>query len=550
MIDELEVINYALIRRANIEFSPGFTVLTGETGTGKTALVGAIKLLIGERADAGSISDGTDELRVSARLIDAAGDETVVSRRVARGGRSRAGINDEMASATALAERIGPQFDLLGQHEHQSLLSASSQLAYLDSFGGAELAEALHEYQTAWRARQTAADELAALEAASTQSSRSLEEARFTLDSIQAVAPFEGEYEQLTDDLPILRSGEDLATSSNLAWELLRGDSQALDLVAQATRALSSVNGIDARLDSLAERLDSAQIDLEDIAAELLAYRDSVSFDAQALQDTLDRLGQLEGLMRRFGPHMQGVFARRNQAQHELDLSSNLPERLEAASRELESCEQQLVGAALALGNLRSAAAAELAERLTARLDELAFSGAAIETSCENLDRRSWTSLYTQRFELMFRPGLRSTPRPLARIASGGELSRVMLALKSELIADDRQTLVFDEVDAGIGGVAANAVADYLRRLADTYQVIVVTHLAQVAALADRHYVVEKTTAGDSANSDSTSAFTATVIREVTAEDRVVEIARMLSGSSDVTALAHARELLGQGGMV
>jgi DNA repair protein RecN (Recombination protein N) len=539
MIDEVEVRDYALIAQAQISFAPGFTVLTGETGAGKTALVGAIKLLIGERADSTAIADGADEMRVSAILLDSDGTETIVARRLSRAGRSRASIDGELTTVADLAQTIGPRFDLLGQHEHQSLLSSASQLAYLDRFGGQPLGEALAAYTEAWRELQACAEELAGLDAAARQSSRELDDARYAIAAIEAVNPLAGELEQLQGELPILRRGEDLAYGADSAWQLMRGEGQALDLLAGAARALSGLGGVDARLDALIERLGSAQIDLEDIAGELVAYRDSVSFDAQALEAAQSRLGQLEGLARRFGLAIDDVLALGASARQQLAQADSLPELLEGAERRMAGCESSLAAAASRLGELRRDAATRLAERLSARLGDLAFSAAAIEADLTDLDRSAWSAASAQRFELLFKPQPNSVPRPLAKIASGGELSRVMLALKIELVADEGLTLVFDEVDAGIGGAAARAVAGYLRRLADIHQVIVVTHLAQIAAVADRQYVVEKV------SRDSLDGAQATVIYEVAGEARVAELARMLSGSTDEAALAHARELLG-----
>jgi len=543
VIDELHVGNYALIEAATLEFSARFTVLTGETGAGKTALVGAIKLLIGERADVGAISDGADELRVSARILmpsgaGEAGDEVIVSRRLNRAGRSRASIDGEMVAVAELAERIGSRFDLLGQHEHQKLLSTSAQLAFLDKSAGEGFKSVYQQYLDAFRKHQAAADELAALNTAALESTRSLSDARFALQQIEAVNPKEDEYRQLQEDLPILRSGEELAHAAETAWQLLRDEDRALDFIAQADRVLGSARSLDARLDQLAERLTSAQIDLEDIASEMLAYRDSVSFDADALGLALDRLSELESLMRRFGPRIEDVLALREQAQRQLSIADNLPELVAAANAELERCEESLVAAADALARARREAAISLSARLSDRLTSLAFSGATIQASIVDLPRSDWGPAGSQRFELLYQPGPRLSARPLARIASGGELSRVMLALKSELLADEGLTLVFDEVDAGIGGAAATAVALFLRRLADIHQVIVVTHLAQIAALADRHYVVEKSAGGGS------DAVVGTVIYEVDGELRVAELARMLSGSTDSAALNHARELL------
>jgi len=580
MLDELEVNNYALIERASIEFSPGFTVLTGETGAGKTALIGAIKLLIGERADVSAITDGADELRVAARLIDEDNREVIVSRRLNRSGRSRAAIDSQMTTVTALAEQVGTRFDLLGQHEHQNLLSGSAQQAYLDQFGAISESEVFAAYQQAWHDREQTGIELAMLQEQARQSAQSLEQSRFTLEQIEAVNPQVDEYEQLEADIPILRRGEDLAVGSNAAWQLLGADDQVSDLLAQAARQLSSVRGIDARLDALADRLQSAQIDLEDISAELITYRDSVSFDAQVLEDTQSRLGQLEGLVRRFNAPIREILVLRDQARLQLEMADNLPDRIEAVAQRLESEEKILLTVAAELAAKRNADAIALAERLTARLKDLAFGSAAIEIVCEGLPRQSWSATGSQRCELLFRPQPRSVSRPLSRIASGGELSRVMLALKSELIASDGMTLVFDEVDAGIGGIAATAVAEYLKRLASNNQVIVVTHLAQIAAVADRHYVVQRDTGGGepgtsaqpdpagatSAQPDPAGATSAqpvlspstseqqdptqpvlspsTSVFEVVGDQRVLEVARMLSGSSDDVAIAHARELL------
>jgi DNA repair protein RecN (Recombination protein N) len=354
-----------------------------------------------------------------------------------------------------------------------------------------------------------------------------------------------GEYEELEQQLPILRNGEALALASQTALEALRGGGEqpgALDALASAHRLLSAEAGTDGRLDELAAQLESLSITADDIAASLRAYREQVEFDPQALEAALDRLGALEALRKRYGPYMADVFTAWENASERLALSDDLSGRLEAAERERACAEQALEAAAAKLASVREQAARGLSAAVSSSLHELAMEGASVSFAIEGLPRASWTRNGSARYELSFKPSEASTPRPLAKIASGGELSRVMLALKTlQGTLDARMTLVFDEVDAGIGGVTATAVAQRIRSLSAGQQVIVITHLAQIAAVADRHFVVEKTLEGTEA---------VTSIREACGEGRVAEIARMLAGSTDELARDHARRLLeGAGGV-
>ncbi|MDR0350613.1 MAG: hypothetical protein LBH64_03575 [Coriobacteriales bacterium] len=310
-----------------------------------------------------------------------------------------------------------------------------------------------------------------------------------------------------------------------------------LDALAFAQRALAQQEGVSTRLDELAAQLESLAIMADDLAASFRAYREDVEFDPQALEEALARLAALEGLRKRYGPRMEDVFAAWEQAALRLSLTEDRDERLKAAEGALDEAEEALREAAHELAFVRGRAAEALAEELNLSMRGLAMEGASISFSCQELARSAWTRGASVRYELLYQPSATSSPRPLAKIASGGEHSRVMLALKPLLgPAGGAKVLIFDEVDAGIGGAAAIAVADRLRALAESQQVIVVTHLAQIAAIADCQFVVEKSW------EDGGSAFT--VIREVAGEERVAEIARMLAGATDETALEHARELL------
>jgi DNA repair protein RecN (Recombination protein N) len=548
MLDELRVRDLALISNATITFAPGLTVLTGETGTGKTALLTALKLLIGERADSTMVRDGAPEARAEARFIlspaaIASGDnpadscELVATRRLSADGRSRCTLNDSMVTVGALGEQVGPLVDLHGQHEHQKLLKAAAQREALDAYGGEQIASKLARYQESFDAARAARAEVERLQQAAHTSAQALDAARFLVQEVGAVAPVAGEYEELEAQLPRLRNGEDLALGSNTALAALRDEGGAADALGSALAAVEQLEGIDPELDGLIAQIRELTIEAEDVGTALRAYRDGVAFDPSALEEALDRLGQLEGLCRRFGPRMDDVFEGLDAAEALLADTGNLDERLTKAQTDLAACEEALRMDAQGLAKARAKVGKGFAEALGAAVQDLAMQGAVFNVTAHELAFEHWTRDGSCTYSIDYQPGATQVARPLAKIASGGELSRVMLALKCLLSdAEPGVTLVFDEIDTGIGGAAANAVAERLHELAGTHQVIVVTHLAQIAAVADSQWVVSK--------SLDASAGATTSIQEVRGDARVTEIARMLSGTDDATALQHAREML------
>ena len=538
MIDELHAVDVALIRDASMAFSSGLTVLTGETGAGKTALLSALKLVVGERADASSVREGAPGLLVESRLFLRGGDEDgcVVRRRLSSDGRGRVEIDGRMASVRELAETVGASVDLCGQHEHQRLLSVASHVGMLDAWAGEGVAAALGAYREALAAAGDARRELERVMEASRTSAARLEEAEFTLARIDEVRPREGELEELEETLPRAEHAEALIMAAESAREAIAGEDGAADALSSAVRALRDASRHDRRLAGFADTLESALIDVEDTASELREYRDEVEFDPEELDRMQTRLSRLQGLMRAFGPHMSDVLAARAAAAEVVEAASDGGLRERRARRAVEQAEQVLARRADELDAARADAAPRFAAEVTAQMARLEMGSASVELAMERLPREQWAASGPSRVELMYRPGAGLTARPLRRIASGGEVSRVMLATKVVLgEADDVETLVFDEVDAGVGGATAVALAEVLADLARTHQVVVVTHLAQVAVKGDLHYVVEKTDADEPE----------THLREVTGEARVREIARMLSGDTSEASLAHAREMLG-----
>ena len=537
MIDELHVRDVALIRDAAIEPAAGLTVLTGETGAGKTALLSSIKLLVGERADAGMVREGASSLEIEGRLFLRGDDEdgTVVRRRVGADGRGRVELDGHMASVRELAERVGSAVDLCGQHEHQRLLSVQTHVDMLDSWAGLPAAEALDAYRDALAAAQEAAAELERVREMGRATGERLEEAAFVLRRIDEVDPREGELEELEAQLPRVEHGEALMAAASGARELLSGDDGACDALGEAVRVLGDAARYDEALGAWAKTLESSLIDIEDVASELRDYADEVDFDPEELERVQARLARLEGLMRTYGPRMADVLERRERAREVVAAASDGGELERRAAEELERRVAELARAADALDAVRSEAAPRLAEAVSGQMAFLEMGTAELVVSQERLPRAEWTRSGPSRVELLYRPAAGLTARPLRKIASGGEVSRVMLACKVVLgEADECETLVFDEVDAGVGGATAVALASVLARLAQTHQVIVVTHLAQVAVAAQKHYLVRKS-GGDVPE---------TSLVELSGEDRVAEVARMLSGDTGSASRDLAREML------
>lgn len=542
MIDEIHVENVALIHDADLVPGTGLTVLTGETGAGKTALLSALKLLMGERADSSAVREGSEGALVEGRLFAGAHDEQgfVAQRRVGADGRSRARVDGAMASVRELSERVSPLIDLCGQHEHQRLLDASSHVDMVDAWAGAGVAAALEAYRTALAAAQEAARELARVEEASrTQGSR-LEEARFAYERICDVDPKPGEYEELEERLPRFEHAEALAGCAHEAAEALSGEGGSLDALNAAISELSRMGRVDAKLAEFADELTGAAITLEDAAAELRRYRDSVDFDPAELAQAQERFSAFKGLLRQWGPRMEDVFVRRDEAAELLSLVDDADARVRRAREARDAAEDALARAARDLTKRRNTAAPRFCREVGKQMARLEMGRAELVWDSRELPRERWTAQGPCACELLYRSGAGLTPRPLRRIASGGELSRVMLAAKVVLGESDAvDTLVFDEVDAGVGGATARSLAQVLADLARTHQVIVVTHLAQVAVQGSVHYVVRRSDDGDMPE---------TRLVRVEGSDRVTEVARLLSGDASDESLAHAKQLLSEAG--
>lgn len=536
MIDEIHIHDVALIHDAHFAPHANLTVITGETGTGKTALLNALKLLVGERADAGLIREGCSEMSVEGRFFfDNDEEGTVASRRVGAQGRSRVSIDGSLASVKELAQRIGTHVDLCGQHEHQHLLSTSYQRQLFDTWAGKDVMAAREDYQRAFKEVQDAQAELARLEDLANADTVELDRARFALEQIDKLDPQPGEYEELLAELPRLEHAEMLKEESAHAQRTIAGSPGVLELLDDALSSLDKVAAVDEKVEELTAQVRESYFVLEDAGRTLSTYRDQIDYSGEELEQTQDRIAALQGLMRGFGPRMEDVFEQRAQAQRRIADYEGRDELIAAAKKAADDAEARLQKAADALCRARSKAAPQFSQAVHEQLLRLEMGSSHLEVALEDLPREKWDSWGSQSCEFMYAAGTGMKLQRLSKVASGGEMSRIMLALKVVLgECDAVDTLVFDEIDAGVGGSTARSLAEVLVDLSRTHQVIVVTHLAQVAVCGDAHYVVTKT--GDDLPETSLAA--------LEGQARVEEIARMLSGEINDVSLAHARELL------
>lgn len=571
MLDEMHIANVALIRDTLFQPSSGMTVITGETGSGKTALLNALKLLVGERANAGMIREGAAELAVEGRfflesveadeqevpvedggpaqqgvsaehsepveqeMVASSEDGTVVCRRVGLNGRSRVTIDGSLAGVKDLAAGVGASIDLCGQHEHQQLLNAAYQRKLFDRWGASSIGPALERYQEAFDACAAAQAEVERLQKLREADSVALDRARFTVEQIAAVDPQPGEYETLLQELPFYENAEMLAGETRSAYQVLTAEGGVLEKLQDAQVSIDKIAGVDGAVEAQQKAVREAYFLLEDVGHELARYQASIDFSEDELEVRQTRLSALQGVMRGYGPTMDEVFATFAEANQLIASYDSCDELLAEAKRAREEAEDRLVSAADALAAAREEVAPRFSAAVTSQMARLEMGSASLVVELQDLAREAWTRWGTQALDYLFVPGAGLSPQKLSAIASGGEISRVMLALKVVLgSCDDVDTLVFDEIDAGVGGKTALALAAVLKDLAQTHQLIVVTHLPQVAVVGDAHYFVEKHEAPE----------LTTDIRVLSAEERVAEVARMLSGRVDETSLAHAKELL------
>ena len=526
MLKELRVRDLALVAEARVRFEPGLNLLTGETGSGKSLIVDALGLALGARGSADQVRHGSARATVAA-VFDSGGTELVLQREV--GNRGSARLDGRAATPGQLRELGRRLVASHGQHEHHALLEVETQTDLLDAYAGAmPLRTTVAAGHAAW---SVATGALADLERLKSRGVREQDYLRWQLDELRAANLRAGEDEDLAAERGAVRHAARLAELGAEAAVALREDG-----VARAAVALRSAADLDPRLAEQAARLEAVEGQVADAAADLRRYTEGLDADPTRLEAIESRLALLDGIKRKHGGSIELAIDERHRLEAQLNATEDLGGAISSASREAEERRRELDAAASALSKARKGAAQRMEVAVARELEGLRLEGARFGISLRPLPDIGPDGAEVA--EMMFSANPGEPPAALARVASGGELARLMLAIKTVGAAVDRiPTLVFDEVDAGIGGETAVQVGVRLKALGEHHQVLVVTHLAQIASFADHHLVVEKSPGADGRN--------VIAVRELSSdEDRAHELARMMSGGVTAKALARARELL------
>jgi DNA repair protein RecN (Recombination protein N) len=555
MLLELRIENLLLIERAELRLGPGLNAITGETGAGKTILAHSFDLLMGGKARSHIVRPGAGEAYVEgvfelpkgllddpelaeiAERLPEGATEVAIGRRVSASGRTSAFLAGRSASAPELQALGSRLLAFYGQHEHRKLTLAGAQLETLDGFAGEEHLERRRAYREAHAEVVRIERELARIREREGARERDLDILRFELEEIEAAKPDPAEEADLAPERERLRHAESLRGAASEALAAVSGDGEggASEAMGSAEAALAAQEGVDANLDKLTETARGLRVELQELAAELRGYAEGIEAEPGRLEQVEERLDVLDRLKRKHGGTIESVLAHAEHCRSEIDTIEGAEEATDRLEGELAKAQRRRTDLAAQLSEMRAKSAKRLEKRVAAELDQLAMSGAKLEVLLEP-HPDGFGALGQERvtFQVATNPGMPTSP--LREAASGGELSRVMLALAGQGARGGAGTYVFDEIDAGIGGNTAKAVGERLRGLGSERQVLCITHLPQVASMAETHFRIEKSVdAGQS---------TARVER-VDGEGLVAEIVRMLGGNDgDEAADRHARELL------
>ena len=562
MLVQLTISNFAIISHLEIDFRPGLSILSGETGAGKSIIINAVNLILGGRASADLIRSGSDEARVEALfslrenptikgLLSDLGfpfnGDLLIKRTISREGRNRITINSSMATLHMLS-RIGSiLISVSGQHEHQLLLKPENHLYLLDDFGG--LTDERQRLSESFYAYQSLKEGLHRLEKEIREMEERQELARFQMKEIQSAHIREGEDALLVDEKRRLKNAKQLLEIITESYQMLyEKEASVLSDISLCIKRMETGSGVDQRFNAIRDALVSAKVDLEETALELRDLEKTIIVDPRRLEEVEERLQLLNGLKKKYGPSLKEVQTFMDRQTEMIDNLDQKREGLDKINRELGEMERDIISEAILLSEKRMGTAKRLEESMENELNLLDMGGTRFEVrfyqegeghghdpedmieaiKADGLDR----------VEFMLSPNIGEALRPLSKIASGGELSRIMLALKTILARTGSvETVIFDEVDAGIGGATAEVVGEKLRSLAKYHQILCITHLPQIACKGENHFLVEKRVK---------ERRTQTNISELDSEERVREIARLLGGKVITPqAVAHAREMLG-----
>ena len=547
MITNLHVKNLALIDEADVSFRPGLNILTGETGAGKSILLGSIDLALGQKMTGDLIRSGADHalvemvfeienaevLRKLEEMGVSAEDGLLILSRRVQEGRSICRLNGETCTASRLREISALLLDIHGQHEHQSLLYPDRQLEILDAYGRDRLQELLDTVEAAWDRWRKAVAEQEKYDIDESRRQRELSLLEYEIREIGDAQLTEGEDETLEEEHRRMANAQRIAEVLQTVHRLT-GDGGAGEEVGRAVREMRGASELDPELRTMADSLEDIDGLLADLNRDIAAYQDAFTFSEEELFRTEKRLDVLNGLKMKYGKTIADVLRYRDAQKEKHEQLLQFAERKQAAAEAAEAAERELEEASCALSRERQTIARELSERIEENLQDLNFLTVDFAVSFRRSEIYRRNGCDEIAFEISTNTG--EPRRPLAKVASGGELSRIMLAIKALLAdRDSTETLLFDEIDSGVSGRTAQKVAEKMERISRSHQVLCVTHLAQLAAMADHHFGIVKVVE---------NGMTQTRIHELTAEERVEEIARILGGARITDAVrAGAREM-------
>ena len=543
MLRFLRVRNFALIDQLEIHFEDAFNLLSGETGAGKSIVVDALGLLAGSKASSDTIRTGESKAIVEAvfevdiadeleRLgLDSESSEVIIRREISNDGRNRVFVNNQPSTVSALRELAPSLLDIHGQHDQQTLIESSSQLDLVDVFAGAtDLAARVQQLDASIQRTEA---ELAELVAEHARKVERLDLLRFQCDEIQKANPRPGETETAHQQLAVLSHATKLLDAATRGYEqLYESDASVSSVLSQTERALRDASQYDKRLEPLAAQAESARIQIQDLASGLRDYAARIEANPQELERLQSRLAELERLHRKYGPDLLGHLEKVNGEMDSMGLAEAQKDKL---LQQIASLREAYNKDARTLSRKRRTAAEKLETQVVRELKSLAMPNVRFQVQWSDVTPGRARGIDRADFMISANPG--EDLRPLEKVASGGELSRIMLALRTVLVVDEvSKTLIFDEVDAGVGGKAAETIGQKLQELSRRYQVLCVTHLAQIAACADHHYRIEKLVL---------DGRTVTRVEPLSGEFRVDELVRMMSGSRVTDAARqHIREML------
>lgn len=563
MLIQLEVENVAIIEKINISMQEGFTVITGETGAGKSIVIDSLNALLGSRVSRELIRSGAEKAFVQGlfsyvsdndnkfnELLESMGIEPqddgslLISRTFTESGKNICRVNGTMVTVGMLKEIGTKLVDIHGQHDNQSLLRAEMHIELLDLFAGDKLAAEKAEYQASLRELNSLKTKLRALTGVDKERERTIDILRFQIDEIEAARLFIGEDIELESKSKILTHSEDIISAFSNAYQWLRGEdgenNSALDKIGFSLDAIRRIRDLNPDYMNISDILEDINEKLTDLSREIRIIRDETEYDPNLHKNIEERISLIQGLKRKYGETIEDILNFLNDAKERLDEIERSEELIFKLRKEIETAEESLHKRCEVMNKLRKEAAKKLEDGILKELKDLEMPKTQFEVSILSCPEEGFTENGTDKVEFLFSPNMGEQLKPLSKIASGGEMSRVMLAIKTILADIDAiPTLVFDEIDTGVSGKAASKLGEKLRTVAKNHQVICITHHAQIASQANTHFLIEK---------EEKSGRTLTLVKQLEGSDRENEIIRLLSGEHATEAAKKlARELLVQG---